>query len=283
MFDMNMDIQHLMEACDKSSGACSYNGKKKGNDANTNDPSSNEGCCKKEACPTTNEVCKNEGCKKESSVFDGAFQALDEFKGDIAAGYASSRRLNYFSGDHKIGKRQSNAAKKAAMRGGEDNRGTDEHYKDIAGSGKVTHDKYNAYNAKQDSYTKMRNNQESKPKRESASIFDGMFQALDEFKGDAEMQTLERNLHDKLSGDHDYAKTYRANKNKFRDDMSGRDINKGEVRTAKDEKRYREEKNAACKAADRISRNSSRSDMASDVRKYCGESTSIFNTLLDQV
>lgn len=176
-----MNIQHIMEACDKSSGACSYNGKKKGNDANTNDPSSNEGCCKKEACPTTNEVCKNEGCKKESSIFDGAFQALDEFKGDT------------------------------------------------------------------------------------------------------EMQALERNLHDKLSGDHDYAKTYRANKNKFRDDISGRDINKGKVRTAKDEKRYREEKNAACKAADRISRNSSRPDMASAVRKSCGESASIFNTLLDQV
>ena len=136
MIDMNMDIGSLMEACDKKSGSCSYNGKKNGRDANTNDPSSNEGCCKKEVCPTTNEGCKNEGCKRESSIFDGAFQALDEFKGD------------------------------------------------------------------------------------------------------AEMQTLERNLHDKLSGDHDYAKTYRANKNKFRDDMSGRDINKGEVRTAKDEKRY---------------------------------------------
>ena len=173
MIDMNMDIGSLMEACDKKSGSCSYNGNKKGRDANTNDPSSNEGCCKKEVCPTTNEGCKNEGCKRESSIFDGAFQALDEFKGDIAAGYASSRRLNYFSGDHKIGKQKSDAAKKAAMRGGEGNRGTNDHYKAIAGSGNVTRDKYNAYNANRDNYTKMRNKrEESKSKNESASIFD---------------------------------------------------------------------------------------------------------------
>ena len=111
MFDMNMDIQHLMEACDKSSGACSYNGKKKGNDANTNDPSSNEGCCKKEACPTTNEVCKNEGCKKESSIFDGAFQAFDEFKHDIEASYSVKRAAEKLSGDHNIGKAATTASK----------------------------------------------------------------------------------------------------------------------------------------------------------------------------
>ena len=103
MFDMNMDIQHLMEACDKSSGACSYNGKKKGNDANTNDPSSNEGCCKKEACPTTNEVCKNEGCKRESSVFDGMFQALDEFKGEAELAYAYRRSNESGSHEHNGG------------------------------------------------------------------------------------------------------------------------------------------------------------------------------------
>ena len=103
---MNMDIQHLMEACDKSSGACSYNGKKKGNDANTNDPSSNEGCCKKEACPTANEVCK-----KESSIFDGAFQALDEFKHDIEASYSVKRAAEKLSGDHNIGKAATTASK----------------------------------------------------------------------------------------------------------------------------------------------------------------------------
>ena len=76
MIDMNMDIQHIMEACDKSTGAEKYNGKKKGNDANTNDPSSNEGCCKKEVCPTANEVCKNEGCKRESSIFGTLFDQI---------------------------------------------------------------------------------------------------------------------------------------------------------------------------------------------------------------
>lgn len=111
MFDMNMDIQHLMEACDKSSGACSYNGKKKGNDANTNDPSSNEGCCKKEVCPTTNEGCKNEGCKRESSIFDGPFQALDEFKHDIEASYSVKRAAEKLSGDHNIGKAATTASK----------------------------------------------------------------------------------------------------------------------------------------------------------------------------
>ena len=104
MFDMNMDIQHLMEACDKSSGACSYNGKKKGNDANTNDPSSNEGCCKKEACPTTNEVCKNEGCKRESSIFDGMFQALDEFKGDAELQHQARDFHDFMSGSHEYSK-----------------------------------------------------------------------------------------------------------------------------------------------------------------------------------
>ena len=67
MIDMNMDIQHIMEACDKSAGASNYNGKreKKAKDQTVVDPVDNEGCCKKEA-----------------SIFDGAFQALDEFKGD---------------------------------------------------------------------------------------------------------------------------------------------------------------------------------------------------------
>ena len=99
MFDMNMDIQHLMEACDKSSGACSYNGKKKGNDANTNDPSSNEGCCKKEVCPTT-----NEGCKRESSIFDGVFQALDEFKGDAELQHQTRDIHDFMSGSHEYSK-----------------------------------------------------------------------------------------------------------------------------------------------------------------------------------
>lgn len=67
MIDMNMDIQHIMEACDKSAGAEKYNGKK----------------CKKAKDQTIVDPVDNEGCKKESSIFDGAFQALDEFKSDI--------------------------------------------------------------------------------------------------------------------------------------------------------------------------------------------------------
>ena len=107
------------------------------------------------------------------SYFTETFESILEFKGDIAAGYASARRLNNFSGDHKIGKQMSNASKKAAMRGGEGNRGTDEHYKDITSSGSVSNDKYNAYNAKKDNYTKMRNKQDAK--RES---FDPVYEDL---------------------------------------------------------------------------------------------------------
>ena len=89
----------------------------------------------------------------ENSIYDKSFLAFDE-----------------------LCKQKSDAAKKAAMRGGEGNRGTNDHYKDIAGSGKVTHDKYNAYNAKKDNYTKIRNNREgSKSKCESASVFDALF------------------------------------------------------------------------------------------------------------
>ena len=51
MIDMNMDIQHIMEACDKSAGAEKYNGKKckKAKDQAIVDPVDNEGCCKKES------------------------------------------------------------------------------------------------------------------------------------------------------------------------------------------------------------------------------------------
>ena len=96
MIDMNMDIQHIMEACDKSAGAEKYNGKKckKAKDQTIVDPVDNEGCC-----------------KKESSVFDGAFQALDEFKHDIEASYSVRRAAEKLSGDHNIGKTATTASK----------------------------------------------------------------------------------------------------------------------------------------------------------------------------
>ena len=207
--------------------------------------------------------------------------AFNEFKGDIAAGYASSRRLNYFSGDHKIGKRQSDMAKKAAMRGGEGNRGTDDHYKDIAGSGKVTHDKYNAYNAKQDSYTKMRNNQESKPKRESASIFDGMFQALDEFKGDAELQHQARDFHDFMSGSHEYSKAYKSDKNRMRDELSARTGRNGQANSKAKKEELDKDKDNSREELKTLRNVASRDKLAKNVLSK--ESASIFDDLFDQI
>ena len=177
MIDMNMDIQHLMEACDKSSGACSYNGKKKGNDANTNDPSSNEGCCKKEVCPTTNEGCKNEGCKRESSIFDGPFQALDEFKGDAELQYAVRSVHDTMSGDHKYSKLYNNNKKE--VRDMISGRGSDNSVSNMKQKRETDKDKDAA--RKQIKTTGLDSRSKvSKElfKDESASIFDSLFSQI---------------------------------------------------------------------------------------------------------
>lgn len=99
------DIKHMMEeSC--SSGSCSYNGK---------EPTNNEACkkeacppnnetCKKEQCPPSNEACKKEGCKRESSVFEPMFQALDEFKSDIADQHLANRLHDRMTGNHEYSK-----------------------------------------------------------------------------------------------------------------------------------------------------------------------------------
>lgn len=201
MFDMNMDIQHLMEACDKSSGACSYNGKKKGNDANTNDPSSNEGCCKKEVCPTTNEVCKNEGCKRESSIFDGAFQALDEFKSDIDLYNKERIAAAKQSGKHAGEKSLINYDKRSKMTrdygtGAYDGRRNKDKEKPVDAKDKKYIDIYNKshskdidnnlysrrasreYNKQHPDEIKKAAQLLRKTKNESASIFDSLFSQI---------------------------------------------------------------------------------------------------------
>lgn len=195
MIDMNMDIGSLMEACDKKSGSCSYNGNKKGRDANTNDPSSNEGCCKKEVCPTTNEGCKNEGCKRESSIFDGAFQALDEFKSDIELYNKERIAAAKQSGQHAGEKSLINYDKRSKMTrdygtGAYDGRRNKDKEKPVDAEDKKYIDRYNKshskdvdnnlyarrasreYNKQHPDEVKRASQRMRKAKNESVSIFD---------------------------------------------------------------------------------------------------------------
>ena len=106
--------------------------------------------------------------------------------------------------------------------------------------------------------------------------------AFNEFKGDAELQHDVRNIHDKLSGNHEYSKAYRSTKRDSRDEMTGRTEKHGSVHNMNQKRSADLDKDIARAYVNKIN-HTKRDSVVSQALHGTKESVSIFDTLLDQV
>ena len=106
--------------------------------------------------------------------------------------------------------------------------------------------------------------------------------AFNEFKGDAELQHDIRNIHDRLSGNHEYSKAYRDTKRDSRDELSGRTGNYTRVHNMNQKKSADLDRDVAKAYVNKIN-HTKRDSAVSQALHGTKESASIFDTLLDQV
>ena len=104
--------------------------------------------------------------------------------------------------------------------------------------------------------------------------------AFNEFKGDAELQHDVRNIHDKLSRNHEYSKAYRNDKRNTRDEMTGRTEKHGSVHNMNQKRSADLDKDIARAYVNKIN-HTKRDSAVSQALHGTKESASIFDTLLD--
>jgi hypothetical protein len=109
--------------------------------------------------------------------------------------------------------------------------------------------------------------------------------AMNEFEHSIKNQNAIKNMHDKMSGDHYYAKYYKDHKRDARDVLSGR-----ESETATNSKEYLRSKNASKsghrnieKVSSAIKSNHTKRDIGSDALRASVKESSIFDPLFDQI